>query len=176
MPDGATDYVLERIANLVRAEQRRLAAEHGLSTAQLEALHYLTRCNRYSDTPLGVADYLGTTKGTASQSLAALETKGLIKKTTDPDDGRMSHCHVTAAGKRLAAKCSLDAHAVNPIPKKALIEVLHRLQVANDRRTFGACHSCIHFRRRGRGQHCGLTGETLRDADVDKICREHEPE
>ncbi|MFN2812475.1 MarR family winged helix-turn-helix transcriptional regulator, partial [Escherichia coli] len=68
---------------------------------QLSALHYLARCNRYSDTPLGVTEYLGLTKGTVSQSLKVLEGRGLISKLPDARDRRSVHLRLTDAGRAL---------------------------------------------------------------------------
>ncbi len=63
--------------------------------------HYLARCNRYSDTPLGVTEYLGLTKGTVSQSLKVLEGRGLISKLPDARDRRSVHLRLTDAGRAL---------------------------------------------------------------------------
>ena len=64
---------LERIANLLRTDTRKLGVGKGLQPVQMEALHYLSCCNRYSNTPVAVSDYLGLTKGTVSQTLGVLE-------------------------------------------------------------------------------------------------------
>nr|MBA3613554.1 MarR family transcriptional regulator [Nitrospirales bacterium] len=61
--------VLERLTNLQRMEARAFGLRYGLQPVQMEALTYLTQCNRYSNTPQAVAEYLGLTKGTVSQSL-----------------------------------------------------------------------------------------------------------
>ena len=71
--------VLERLCNLLRVEARGQGASAGLLPIQLEALHYLAQCNRYSDTPQAVTDFLGQTKGTVSQTLKVLENRGLVR-------------------------------------------------------------------------------------------------
>lgn len=50
---------LERVANLIRTDMRRSGMVHGLQPIQLEALHYLGRCNRYSNNPMAVAEFWG---------------------------------------------------------------------------------------------------------------------
>ncbi len=65
---------------------------------QLSALRYLSICNHYSDTVMGVTDYLGLTKGTVSQSLKALEERQWIYKEPDLQDKRIVHLKPTAAG------------------------------------------------------------------------------
>ncbi len=79
------------------SREQPLVAE--LQPVQLSALHYLARCNRYSDTPLGVTEYLGLTKGTVSQSLKVLEGRGLISKLPDARDRRSVHRYARVTGK-----------------------------------------------------------------------------
>ncbi|VFT59634.1 putative transcriptional regulator [Pseudomonas aeruginosa] len=94
------DY-LERLTSLMRAWSREQPLVAELQPVQLSALHYLARCNRYSDTPLGVTEYLGLTKGTVSQSLKVLEGRGLISKLPDARDRRSVHLRLTDAGRAL---------------------------------------------------------------------------
>ena len=58
----------EAIANAVNRLCRiahSLQFAHGLNPAQWDALRYIARANKYSTTPGNLAEYLGTTKGTA---------------------------------------------------------------------------------------------------------------
>ena len=79
------DYV-ERLSELLKIDSRQAGAEHGIQPVQLEVLHYLSICNRYSDTPMAVTEYLGQTKGTVSQTLKVLEKKSLLTKRFDKGD------------------------------------------------------------------------------------------
>jgi DNA-binding MarR family transcriptional regulator len=169
--------LLASLSNVLRAELRRFASEHGLALAQLEALHYLRMCNRYSDTPLAVAEFLGATKGTVSQTLLALEKKGLIEKRPDAEDRRVSHLRLTRKGRALA-----DASLPAPLLEEtstttdaalALEELLRSMQRARNQQSFGVCRSCAHFERTKDGFVCGLTREPLSTEDSTKICREH---
>lgn len=168
--------LLERISALFRAQLRRVSTEHGLKLVQLEALVYLDSANRYSDTPLALAEYLALTKGTVSQTLKTLESSGLITKTPDEQDRRVQHCAVTAEGAAIVADAlRIPADDGAPGLESALRSVLRSLQHTADARTFGVCSSCIHHQAEGARARCGLTGEPLRKADRVKICREHEP-
>jgi DNA-binding MarR family transcriptional regulator len=166
--------LVERLASALRAELRRRAASRGLPAAQLEVLRYLARCNRYSDTPAAVAEYLDATPGTVSQTLSALERKDLIAKRPDPQDRRKVHCVPTEAGLALLAE--IAPPEVSEVDTQEAVEVLQQLltslQRARGGRTFGACRSCTHLRR-GTELTCGLTGEALTEADTQKLCREH---
>ncbi len=178
------DYI-ERLGNLLRNELRRAGGEHGLQPVQLEALHYLSICNRYSDTPMAVTEYLGQTKGTVSQSLKVLEKKRLISKHADANDGRITHLRVTRAGLHLIAATiptPVFSNACENLPERSqqkivesLRDLLHAVQRANDMKSFGVCSTCRYHRVLGKNDFlCGLTEEPLSEDDIQLICREHE--
>jgi len=175
--------LLERISNLLRNELRGAAHRAGLQPVHLDVLGYLAQCNRYSDTPAGVTEFLGLTKGTVSQSILRLEEKGLIDRQKDQVDGRISHLKLTAAGRRVvrsATRRPLEEAVENALgPGASLVEqledVLRALQNANEHRSFGVCGSCRFFRDEGpRSFRCGLTLEPLSVRDTALLCREHE--
>jgi len=181
-----TQYLIERLANLLRNESRNLLSAFGLQPVQLDALRYLARCNRYSDTPMAVADYLGQTKGTVSQSLKVLEKNGLIQKCVDHKDKRVTHMSVTDAGRALLQRHSVSTLLGEETPglgeqqivqlNRLLKQLLSAIQAANQFKTFGQCASCSHHRHLADGQYqCGLTQETLRAEEIELVCREHLP-
>ena len=173
---------VERLANLLRNEARNAGAEYGLQPVQLEALNYLNLCNRYSNTPLGVTEYLGLTKGTVSQSIKILENKGLVEKRSDKNDKRIVHLKVTPAGKRLLKRLhpsQLLSRAYNNFPNQQALEnnlksLLVKIQKENNLKTFGVCHTCQYNQAEDNGTFkCGLTQERLTKKDINLICREH---
>ena len=171
--------LLERISNLLRNETRAGAQSAGLQPVQLDVLGYLARCNRYSDTPASVTEYLGLTKGTVSQSILRLEEKGLVERKTDPADARRSHLKLTTSGRRVARsvrKRSLkDALGADRELRERLEQILRALQKRNGQRSFGVCQTCRFFEDPGGTSfRCGLTQEPLSRSDSAKICREHE--
>lgn len=185
MSDEKIYEYVERLSNWLRNEARREGGEYGLQPVQLEALHYLAMCNRYSDTPMGVTEYLGQTKGTVSQTLKVLEKKGYINKVADSDDKRVTHLIVTQEGAALLkstvppARFSQACHKLDDKVQKKVIEglkvLLETIQQTNEMKAFGVCRSCRHNKKQGRGQYlCELTGEKLSAADVQLICREYE--
>ena len=69
---GMTQNHLIRIRTLIERLAKITTAvdwQDGLNPAQYNALSYLALANRYSRSPSHVADYLCTTRGTASQTL-----------------------------------------------------------------------------------------------------------
>jgi len=176
---------LERLANLLRRETRSAGADYGLQPVQWEALHYLSRCNRYSDTPQAVTEYLGSTKGTVSQTLKVLEKKGLISKQVDPDDRRVVHMQLTFAGRgclcaTLPAPVLVQACQVLCGTKLSAFNVgleglLKSIQQAHGFKHFGVCKSCRYNQLTNDGFLCGLTTEPLSEMESQQICREHQP-
>jgi MarR family transcriptional repressor of emrRAB len=173
----------ERLGNLAQARLKAVGARRGLQPAHLRILLYLAAANRYSNTPQAVADYLGLTKGTVSQSLILLETKGLIERGADARDRRVVRLALTPLGQALVEPARREGTerwgaAAGALPEGVLYgltEILRQLQLLEGRRSFGVCRSCRHHLTEGPGRwRCGLTGEPLSGEDRESICREHE--
>ena len=176
--------LIERLGNLVRADVRAGCNAYGMRPVQLEALGFLTQCNRYSDTPQAVAEFLGLTKGTVSQTLNVLEQKGLLRKLGDDKDKRLVHLAPTAKGRRLVERVVPAASLAAGIEKLsksdshtiagALRMLLRSVQKANDLKTFAPCHTCRFNQERKDGYFCELTQEPLAERDITLLCREHQ--
>lgn len=181
-----TQQLLERVSSLLRSETRNLLLAHGLQPIQFEVLYYLSICNRYSDTPMSVTEYLGQTKGSVSQTLKVLEKNRFIVKSADAADKRVAHMAVTPAGRKLiegvlpspllVSACKvLDQDGETTI-EPSLYNLLRAMQYANDLKTFGQCSTCRHNIKSSANRYlCGLTNEALTSKEVLLICREHEP-
>lgn len=180
----AIDDILERLCNLLRSEAWMASAKVGLQPIHLHTLRYLAVCNRYSDTPLAVADFLGQSKGSVSQSLKLLAEKGLVARRPDAADRRVVHLAPTPAALKLLALTTREqriSQAAADLDEQArsaldagLTELLRALQIAHARRVFGVCSGCRFNERLAGSYRCGLTGEPLSSNDVARICREYE--
>lgn len=173
--------LIERMSALIRSEERRRCTELGLQPVHLQVMDYLSRCNRYSDTPAALANYLGMTRGTVSQTILLLEKKGYLKKTADENDKRMVHLSLLAEGDALMNKASpadlySQASAIfneNINQENVFINALNALQKANKSQSFGLCKTCKYFTETSVGFVCDLTKEQLSQSDSEKICQEH---
>ena len=175
--------LLERIGRLLTTE----AHAEGLLPVHWEALRYLQRANRFSMTAAALTTYLGLTKGTVSQTLKALETKGLVGKRVNSKDRRSNHLSLTAKGRRLLSSDPLTAtiEAVEQLgnsTQRALDNGLQALLsarlAAQHRQPFGQCRNCVYFARRhqhGEPHYCQLLNEPLAKSDADLICFEQQP-
>ena len=179
--------LIERIGQLIRFEQREIGIREELHPIHIQVIQYLNKCNKYSDTPIALAQYLGSTKGTISQTILVLEKKQLLKKVTDDKDKRMVHLKLTAKAKKLLKKIDkivftkdlMDQYSehVQDTVNHALKTLLTDLQVRNNNRTFGQCNTCRFFSVEDNNKfRCGLTLEPLKLEETLKICLEHEPE
>jgi DNA-binding MarR family transcriptional regulator len=177
-------HLIDRLDRLIRSG----ASVDGLNPAQWEALRYLARANRFSRTPAALADYLGSTRGTVSQTLIALEQKGFVGRTQSTRDKRSIDLELTsqaeaalrgdpliALARDLAASAGAEIDGIVTTLRAAL----HRAVARNDGKAFGACHTCRHFQRdvgtASRTPHrCGLLDEPLSETDSRAICVEQE--
>jgi len=176
---------IERLSNLLRTDSRQQLTEYGLQPVQLEVLHYLSVCNRYSNTGKAVAEYLGQTKGTVSQSIKVLERKGLVTKHIDNTDKRIVHLIISGSARNLLKNtipASLFSNACKHIKKQSmsnitsvLASLLIAVQKANGLKSFGVCHTCRYNKILNDGNYlCGLTKEVLTPKEAQLICREHD--
>lgn len=175
--------LIERMAALIRSEERKRCAEFGLQLVHLQALDYLARCNKYSDTPAALTNYLGMTRGTVSQTLLLLEKKGFVKKTSDSKDRRVVHLSLLSEGEAMLLKAKpseMFAQAAAIIKEdeaqhyeETLVTLLTALQKSNNSYSFGLCKTCKFFTTLPESLMCGLTKEPLSETDSEKICQEH---
>lgn len=174
--------IFERLSSLLKQESREAATRSGLQQVQYDALVYLSICNRYSNTPIAVSEYLGLTKGTISQTLKLLETKGFIQKEKDSEDKRVTHLNLTANGKRLISNCypppefsellQEQSQSIQGLLSSLLKQLLAEYQDKTDRQGFGLCRQCVYNRTTESGFRCSLTSEALNIEETNLICRE----
>jgi len=177
-------HLIDRLDRLARSGE----AVGELNPAQWEALRFVARANRFSRTPAALAEYLGSTRGTVSQTLIALEQKGHVTREPSSRDRRSVVLELTPKGSE-ALRCdpilalAADLESATPHRLQATVEVLrgalHALITRNGGRAFGACYTCRHFRkgggsRRSTPHHCALLNEPLSEADSHAICIEQE--
>ena len=80
----------------------------GLNPAQWAALRYFQHASTAQKTVTGFANFQGTTKGTASQTIAALVRKGYLERVADTNDRRIHRVILTSEGEMMLTKDPLD--------------------------------------------------------------------
>ena len=169
------------IARLARLDASESWAED-VNPVQRSALEYLSHANRFSRSPSHVADFLGSTRGTVSQTLKSLAQKGYVAETPSEIDKRAITFDLTDKGAALVAQprhlvAGLDA--MSPEERDALASSLEAtlkfLVLRNNGRPFGLCRNCKYFSRQKGEPFCRLLSETLTPPEADQICHEQDP-
>lgn len=174
----------ERLQELLDRLARVNASEEwggGLNPAQRSALAYIARANQFSRAPSNVADYLCTTRGTASQTLKALERKGLISRARSATDKRTISYDLTDSGRDVLNGVSDLASVIRTLPPTqasslimALETLTHKALKRRGFRSFGVCKTCRYHRNEKAGPRCDLLELDLDKQAINEICHEHE--
>jgi DNA-binding MarR family transcriptional regulator len=178
-PPSQTLVVLERLSRLLRQ------ASHGggLIPVQWEALRYFSKANRLSKTPGALAKYLASTKGTVSQTVGALEAKGLVVKQPRPGNERFVNISLTPQAAELLSADPLaallsDITALSTKTQRRLGRGLDALLNAEAARQtqprFGTCAQCRFFREGGVAEEdrCMKDNFAIDELEMQRLCVE----
>ncbi len=180
---------LEQLAALVRAQAWREADAPALSPTQRGILRALDsepdglRAGR-------IAERLGVSAASLSESLKTLEARDWISRSVDPDDGRAWRLRLNRNGRRIAAKLRSGAGGMASLLAGlgdqdigALLRIVQLLVrqaqtqgLATGMRT---CLGCRHFRPYASGHAdkphvCALIDQAFGDAELRADCPEQE--
>ena len=168
--------LLDRLSRVMSSDDWSTA----LNPAQHDALAYLARANRFSRSPSHVADYLCTTRGTASQTLKALEKKGLIESGKTDGDQRSITYQVTRAGTDMLARSGGFDAVIDRLGgvqgaalEAALGGLLNALLEERSFKSFGLCRTCKYHRSQRGERYCRLLDVSLNEEEAGQICHEH---
>ena len=152
-----------------------------LNPTQRAVLDYLGQANRFSRSPSHVAEYLGSTRGTVSQSFKSLVQKGYVTERRSALDKRAISFELTAKGHDIANAGNKLTDALTNYPamqKDALLvllkEVLGDVLPQNTGRPFGICATCTHHESTADGGFCKLLSEPLLPIETTQICFEQD--
>ncbi|MFV0301143.1 MAG: MarR family winged helix-turn-helix transcriptional regulator [Paracoccus sp. (in: a-proteobacteria)] len=178
---------LQRLALFWRASQWEMAKGLGLNPTQCEILiRVAARPERLADlTPV-----LGISQASLSDSVAALNRKGLVRRRPDPQDGRARQIAATEAGRALVARMPQAPDALQEAVAglgsagtagllRALTLIIRSLQEARAIPVQRMCLTCRHFHPHvhddpTQPHHCGLVDAAFGDAALRLDCADHE--
>ncbi|PSL18294.1 MarR family winged helix-turn-helix transcriptional regulator [Shimia abyssi] len=151
-----------------------------MNPAQRAALEYLSEANQFSRSPSHVAEYLGTTRGTMSQTLKVLMRKGYAEERRQKSDQRSISYELTEAGLAAVTEANPIADAIDNLPtdvQAALENSLHQslklALAANCGQSFGKCKTCAYHDAASDNGFCTLLELGLGPDEKHKICIEH---
>jgi DNA-binding MarR family transcriptional regulator len=181
---------LERLAVLMRADARRSAAQVGINPAQ-DAILHLLRARPQGLRVQELARHLNVRQPTITDSLSALERKGLIERRADPADGRAAIVKLgreglplgqparTAALSQTAAALAELSEAEQRSLLKMLIKLIRALQLRNAIPPQRMCVTCRYFGPNmypgaDAPHHCGFVNAAFGAAALRLDCADHE--
>ena len=177
----------ERLALFWRASQWHVAKERGLNPSQGDVLQ---RISRQPARAADLAERLGISQASLSDTISALVEKGLAARNPDPRDGRARRIEATGKGHALAASMpempeALDSAiaGLGEADRGALLRslslIIRALQEAEAIPVQRMCLGCRHFRPHvhadpARPHHCGFVDAAFGDGGFRLDCADHE--
>jgi DNA-binding MarR family transcriptional regulator len=165
MSGRETAELLLLVGRLVQAE-----GHHGeLSPAQWMALRFFARANKFSRNPSAFAEFQATTRGTASQTVKALEAGGYLVRQRSEADGRSVTLRLTDKGKEAIARDPFEVlvravDSLDPEEQTAVHHALHHVlttvAASGAHRHFGVCRDCGYL----GGETCCCSTRATRSA------------
>jgi DNA-binding MarR family transcriptional regulator len=158
-----TAELLLLLGRLVQAE----GYDGELSPAQWMALRFFARANQFSRNPSAFAEFQATTRGTATQTIKALEAGGYLVRRRSAADGRSVSLRLTDKGNEAVARDPFEVlvRAVNSLDAEeqtAMHDALHQVRTtvaaSGAHRHFGVCQDCAYL---GGETCCDPTSATL---------------
>jgi DNA-binding MarR family transcriptional regulator len=187
---GQVVTALNKLAMVLRWGAWRQSGRHGLHPTQAQILTLLA--SRPQGLRLGeLAEALGVTSATTSDSVAALLRKGLVGKAPAPGDARAVVVTVTPNGRREAAAIGSWPDAMlaavgdlDPAEQGALLRVLVKMiRSLQERQAIPAARMCVTCRffdpyahpGSERPHHCRFVDAPFGDAELRVDCFDHDP-
>jgi len=182
---------LSRIGTVLRSQAWQGADPTGVHPTQAQVLVFLARTRPSGVRLSELADRLAVTRSTASESVKALERKGLLERRPDPKDGRAIAIVLTSAGEEVAARVAvwpdlllevvadLDASEKGAL-LRMLLKLIRGLQLRGEIAPHRMCVTCRFFQPRVHDDplqphHCGYVDAPFGDCQLRVDCREFEP-
>jgi DNA-binding MarR family transcriptional regulator len=177
---------MDRLARGQRSHRQAIASRHGLTPLQLDVLSTLATSPPPEPLVGLLAVELGVAQPTVTDSLQALERKGLVTRGRDPIDGRRTRIDLTDAGRALVELvASGDRHLVQEVatlPRndqetalELLLTLIGRQLDAGVIDVARTCLTCRFHQPVPEGNHhCTLLDMPLPRADLRLNCAEHE--
>jgi len=156
-----------------------------LTLAQWTALRYISGANRFSRTVSAFAEFHGTTRGTASQTIKSLVENGYLTRKRSKTDGRSIDFNLTYRSKKLLAKDPFEAlvavagalsDSASHTVERSLEHMLHKMAQQHGKHHFGTCPNCKYLQEdgcyvKGNANYCcSLADAPLKEAETQQLC------
>jgi DNA-binding MarR family transcriptional regulator len=181
---------LDRICAVIRADQWAIAGTVGLNPTQTHVMTFIAGRAEKGVRVGVIASQLGVSQPTATDSIAALVRKGLLTKTSDPEDARAVTMRITQAGRDIVRGIGLVITATERALEtlsdeeqaellQLVIKTIRALQIAGALSPQRMCVTCRYFRpnvHKGptAPHHCDYVGAAFGPQSLRLDCSDHE--
>jgi len=156
-----------------------------LTFAQWTALRYFSSVNRFSRTVSAFAEFHGTTRGTASQTIKSLVQNNYLTRKHSKSDGRSIDLTLTYKSKKLLGEDPIEAlvvaasalsNSASRTVARSLERMLRKLAQQQGKCHFGMCPNCKYFQEDGcnangkSDYYCAFMNEPLKEAETQQLC------
>ena len=182
---------LEKIGLAMKSRTWRREGRAGLGPLQRQVLTLLRSKPGQRATVSTVANELAVRLPTASEVIATLERKQLVRRRRDMSDGRIVMAHLTAKGNRscgpssrMPDRLAIATEALSApeqvVLLTSLVKVIRSLQEQGEITVARMCVSCQYFRPNQHGNadrphHCDALNVPLGDRSLRLDCQVYEP-
>jgi DNA-binding MarR family transcriptional regulator len=178
---------LERLAVVMRADNRKATSDAGINSAQ-EAILRLLLVRPAGLRMRALADHLAVSQPTVTDSVIALERKGLVRRQADPTDARAVIIKALSGAFPQPA-AAIEPHAAAALGElteveqigllKILIKLIRSLQLQQAIPPQRLCVTCKYFRPYAHPNgdaphHCAFVDTPFGDRALRLDCTEHE--
>ncbi len=178
--------LLERISQAFRVLLWNESKEFSLNPTQVQVLIFLLHHSKEKRKVSYLASEFNMTRATISDTVKALDQKGLITKEYEQYDTRSYIIHLSEKGERIAKQTSLFTRELQiPIEQLnaddkenlllSLIGVIRHLNKAGIITVQRMCFTCAHYRpdHQGAKHFCRLLNQALEGTELRVDCPEH---
>jgi len=182
---------LEKIGLAMKSRTWRREGRAGLGPLQRQVLTLLRSKPGQRAQVSTVANELAVRLPTASEVIATLERKQLVRRRRDMSDGRIVMAQLTAKGNRscgpssnMPERLATAAEALSApeqvVLLRSLVKVIRSLQEQGEISVARMCVSCRYFRPNqhdnvDRPHHCDYVNASFGDRSLRLDCHEYEP-
>jgi len=180
---------LSKVSVSIKRRLWRDAAARRISPLQAQVLAFLKQRPTHSATVSDITRMLGVTMPTASDVIAVLARRGLLRKFRTQEDGRVFTVMLTARGRRRAEQVmgwpDFLLWAAELLPEeeqenllRTLVKLIKSIQERGEIPVARMCVTCAHFRPyvhedAQRPHHCALVNAPFGDRLIRIDCNEH---
>ncbi len=177
-------FALDKISEYFKNSLREKGKEHKLSPIQIQILLFIDNHDEKHLTVNYISDEFNVTKATVSDSIKALEKKGIVKKIKNNKDSRSFTLELETKGRIIISDISSYPKALKKIIKqvpsqnqdllwKELYYIINSLQSVGEINVQRMCNTCVYFASNNNQPYCNFLKKILEPNNLRLDCSEH---